>query len=91
VTLLLLLVPLSVLLLGAAIAAFAWAVRSGQFDDLDTPPLDILRDEDAPRVDAAPRAADATEVPVRAKAEPGGAGAHAAAAHAAEARAETRP
>lgn len=44
-TLLLLLVPLSVMLLGAAIAAFAWAVRSGQFDDLDTPPLDMLCDE----------------------------------------------
>ena len=45
---LLLLVPLSVLLLGAAVAAFIWAVRHGQFDELDTPPLDILR-EDAPR------------------------------------------
>ena len=48
-TLLLLLVPLSVILLGVAIAAFAWAVRSGQFDDLETPPLDILRDEEKPR------------------------------------------
>lgn len=48
-TLLLLLVPLSVVLLGVAIAAFAWAVRSGQFDDLDTPPLEILRDDEAPR------------------------------------------
>ena len=44
-TLLLLLVPLSVVLLGVAIAAFAWAVRSGQFDDLDTPPLDVLRED----------------------------------------------
>jgi len=44
------LVPISVVLLGVAIAAFAWAVRKGQFDDLDTPPLDILReDDDAPR------------------------------------------
>jgi cbb3-type cytochrome oxidase maturation protein len=44
-TMLLLLVPLSIVLLGVAIAAFAWAVRSGQFDDLDTPPLDVLRED----------------------------------------------
>jgi cbb3-type cytochrome oxidase maturation protein len=58
-TILLLLVPLSVLLLGAAIAAFLWAVRSGQFENLDTPALDILRDDvhpprpgtDEPRAD----------------------------------------
>jgi cbb3-type cytochrome oxidase maturation protein len=59
-TLLLLLVPLSVVLLGIAIAAFAWAVRSGQFDDLDTPPLDVLREDTmappTPR-DATPQAA----------------------------------
>jgi cbb3-type cytochrome oxidase maturation protein len=39
---LLLLVPLSLVLLIAIIGAFIWAVRSGQFEDLDTPPLDIL-------------------------------------------------
>lgn len=43
---LLMLLPISLLLLGLAIAAFAWAVRKGQFDDLDTPALDIL--DDAP-------------------------------------------
>lgn len=42
---LLLLIPISLLLLGAAIWAFVWAVRGGQFDDLDTPALDILHDE----------------------------------------------
>jgi cbb3-type cytochrome oxidase maturation protein len=42
---LLLLIPLSLLLLAAAIWAFFWAVRSGQFDDLDTPPLDILAED----------------------------------------------
>lgn len=46
---LLLLVPLSVVLVGAAIWAFIWAVRGGQFDDLDTPPLDILGDDTLPR------------------------------------------
>ena len=39
---LLMLLPISLVLLGLAIAAFAWAVRKGQFDDLDTPALDIL-------------------------------------------------
>jgi cbb3-type cytochrome oxidase maturation protein len=39
---LLVLIPLSLLLLLAIVAAFVWAVRSGQFDDMDTPPLDIL-------------------------------------------------
>ena len=39
---LLILIPLSLVLLLAAIWAFAWAVRRGQFDDLDTPALDIL-------------------------------------------------
>ena len=43
---LLLLVPISLLLLGIAIAAFVWAVRRGQFDDLDTPPLDIRADDE---------------------------------------------
>ena len=47
-TVLLFLVPISLVLLGLAIAAFAWAVRSGQFDDLDTPPLDLLGDDHAP-------------------------------------------
>ncbi|MES2859084.1 MAG: cbb3-type cytochrome oxidase assembly protein CcoS [Pseudomonadota bacterium] len=46
---LLLLVPISLLLLGVAVWAFGWAVKRGQFDDLDTPALDILRDE-RPRV-----------------------------------------
>ena len=45
---LLLLIPLSLVLLVAAIWAFAWAVKRGQFEDLDTPALDILSDDDAP-------------------------------------------
>jgi cbb3-type cytochrome oxidase maturation protein len=45
---LLALIPISLLLLGAAIWAFVWAVKQGQYDDLDTPPLDILVDDDKP-------------------------------------------
>lgn len=47
-SILLLLIPISLLLLAAAVWAFAWAVRAGQFDDMDTPALDVLRD-DPPR------------------------------------------
>jgi len=43
------LIPLSVILMILAIAFFFWAVRNDQFDDLDTPALDILDDEDQPR------------------------------------------
>ena len=53
-TILLLLIPLSLMLLGAAVWAFIWAVRKGQFDDLDTPALDIL--DDAPPRPSAPPA-----------------------------------
>lgn len=52
---LLLLIPISLVLLGIAIAAFVWAVRRGQFDDLDTPALDILEDDDRPAPPATPR------------------------------------
>lgn len=50
-SILLLLVPLSLMLLAAAVWAFIWAVRKGQFDDLDTPALDILVDDPPPRPD----------------------------------------
>jgi len=42
---LLLLIPLSVMLLVIAIGAFVWAVRRGQFDDLDAAAIDILVDD----------------------------------------------
>lgn len=41
-SMLLILVPLSLLLLGVAAWAFMWAVGSGQFDDLETPAWDML-------------------------------------------------
>lgn len=47
-SILLLLVPLALMLLIVAIVAFAWAVRGGQFEDLETPALSILADDDAP-------------------------------------------
>ena len=41
-----LLIPLALLLLGVAVWAFFWAVGSGQFDDLDTPAMRILLEDD---------------------------------------------
>ena len=55
---LLLLVPISMVLLGVAIWAFVWAVRRGQFDDLDTPALDILREDGKGPPRTAPPAAE---------------------------------
>jgi len=43
---LIVLIPLSLLLLGLAIAAFFWATGDGQFDDLDTPAHRILWDDE---------------------------------------------
>ncbi|MEM1054836.1 MAG: cbb3-type cytochrome oxidase assembly protein CcoS [Bacteroidota bacterium] len=40
-----LLVPLALVLAGAAVLAFRWAVRDGQFDDTETPALRILLDD----------------------------------------------
>lgn len=45
-----LLIPLSLILLGVAIWAFLWAIRSGQFDDLEGPAHRILMDDDDPRI-----------------------------------------
>ena len=40
--------PVALLLALAGVVAFIWAVRSGQMDDLETPSLRILGDDDAP-------------------------------------------
>lgn len=42
-----LLLPLALGFALAALAVFRWAVRDGQFDDLDTPPVRILLDPPA--------------------------------------------
>ena len=44
------LIPVTLLLVGCGLAAFFWAVRTGQFDDLDLPAWEILVDD---RTDAA--------------------------------------
>ena len=47
-------IPVSLVLGGISLWAFFWAANSGQFDDLDTPALHVLTDDDPPgRVNAA--------------------------------------
>ena len=43
-----LLIPLSLVLVGLAVAAFFWAVHTGQFDDLDSPAWRMLMDDPPP-------------------------------------------
>jgi cbb3-type cytochrome oxidase maturation protein len=43
-----LLIPLSLVLVGLAVASFFWAVHAGQFDDLDSPAYRILLDDSPP-------------------------------------------
>jgi cbb3-type cytochrome oxidase maturation protein len=46
VNILYLLIPLGLVLVAIMVAAFFWATKSGQFDDLETPALQILLDDD---------------------------------------------
>lgn len=46
---LLLLIPLAILLGMLGLAAFLWALRSGQFDDLDGAAQRVLLDEEGTR------------------------------------------
>jgi cbb3-type cytochrome oxidase maturation protein len=41
-----LLIPISMMLVGAAAWAFLWAVNHRQFEDLETRAMDILNDQD---------------------------------------------
>lgn len=50
---LLILIPIALLFTVAAVAAFFWAVNSGQYDDLDRSARDILFD-DKPDTQATP-------------------------------------
>ena len=46
------LMPLSLCVVAGFVAAFVWAVRSGQLDDTDTPPLRMLAEPSAPEAEA---------------------------------------
>ena len=38
-------VPLALLIVGGAVAAFVWSAKSGQLDDLETPAVRMLRED----------------------------------------------
>ena len=46
-----LLIPLAMLIVAAIVVFFLWAVRSGQFDDLEGPAHRIIMDDDKPKND----------------------------------------
>lgn len=45
-----LLIPVVLVLLAFAVWALIWAIKSGQFDDLEGPAYRILHDDDDPRI-----------------------------------------
>ena len=53
-----LLIPISLIIVAIAIGLFMWAIRSGQYEDLEGPAHRILMDEDDPLVPRKPGASD---------------------------------
>lgn len=43
------LLPLALLIAAVAAGFFVWAAKSGQFDDLETPPVRMLFDDEQPQ------------------------------------------
>lgn len=61
------LIPLSLVLVAVIIGFVIWAVRSGQFEDLERPGYRILDDDDSvrPRADSGTESADNEHDPGR--------------------------
>ncbi len=55
-TILFILVPVALGIVLISVIGFVWATRQGQFDDLETPALRMLRDEAVRAAPAAPKA-----------------------------------
>ncbi len=53
-----LLIPISLIIMGIAVWVFLWAIRSGQFDDLEGPAYRILMDDDDPLIPRRPQLKD---------------------------------
>ena len=53
-----LLIPISLIIVAIAIGLFMWAIRSGQFEDLEGPAHRILMDDDDPLVPRKPGSSD---------------------------------
>ena len=62
------LLPLALLIAVIAVGFFIWAAKTGQFDDMDTPAVRILFDDEEPRrpahaASAVPTGTEAEAVP----------------------------
>jgi cbb3-type cytochrome oxidase maturation protein len=56
-----LLIPISLIIMGIAVWVFLWAIRSGQFEDLEGPAYRILMDDDDPRIPRRPKLKEDSE------------------------------
>ena len=54
-TILFILVPVALAIVLVSVIGFVWATRQGQFDDLETPALRMLRDEAVGTAPAGPK------------------------------------
>jgi len=59
------LLPLALLIAAIAVGFFIWAAKTGQFDDLDTPAVRILFDDEGPGRSGPASKASATTTGVR--------------------------
>ena len=41
--------PLAIIVVMIAVGAYIWSARGGQFDDLDTPAMRMLHDDEGPK------------------------------------------
>lgn len=56
-----LLIPLAVVVMAGAIWALIWAIKNGQYDDLEGPAHRILMDDDDPRIPGTRTSSDTDE------------------------------
>jgi cbb3-type cytochrome oxidase maturation protein len=59
-SILVVLIPVTLLLVGVALWAFFWATNDGQFDDLDRPAVDILIDDEPSKSHSSESVGDGT-------------------------------
>jgi len=53
-----LLIPISLIIVAIAVWVFMWAIRSGQYEDMEGPAHRILMDDDDPLVPRKPESKD---------------------------------
>ncbi|HEU4335164.1 MAG TPA: cbb3-type cytochrome oxidase assembly protein CcoS [Candidatus Eisenbacteria bacterium] len=55
--------PIALVLVGVAVVAFVWAARRGQFDDMETPAIRALHEEPKQKQVVGPQTDAASERP----------------------------